>query len=329
MGEDVETLKRRTPLLDYLRQHNWTGHPASRSEFVGLCPLHEESRPSFYVNTRKDVFYCHGCGQGGDLIRFVQLSRGLSFRQSLACLDPEITPEADTTAVLEEAADFYQQQLDHSPDAISYLRRRGVHDLVLLRELGIGYAPGGTLRRYLTARGYSFDVLQRLGLINARGADALYQRIVFPLQQGECIVNLYGRSIGSAFAHRFLPGSKGGLYAWEKVRNCSEVVLVEGLFDYAVLRQAGFFNVTCSLGTHLNDTQLRQLCEGERTVYIAFDVDRNQSGQHAAEQLAHLLITHGISARRVPLPDGHDPNSFFVEGGDAPRFQSLLEAAQP
>ena len=329
MGEDVETLKRRTPLLDYLRQHNWTGHPASRSEFVGLCPLHEESRPSFYVNTRKDVFYCHGCGQGGDLIRFVQLSRGLSFRQSLACLDPEITPEADTTAVLDEAADFYQQQLDHSPDAISYLRRRGVHDLVLLRELGIGYAPGGTLRRYLTAQGYSFDVLQRLGLINARGADALYQRIVFPLQQGECIVNLYGRSIGSAFAHRFLPGSKGGLYAWEKVRNCSEVVLVEGLFDYAVLRQAGFFNVTCSLGTHLNDTQLRQLCEGERTVYIAFDVDRNQSGQHAAEQLAHLLITHGISARRVPLPDGHDPNSFFVEGGDAPRFQSLLEAAQP
>ena len=329
MGEDVETLKRRTPLLDYLRQHNWTGHPASRSEFVGLCPLHEESRPSFYVNTRKDVFYCHGCGQGGDLIRFVQLSRGLSFRQSLACLDPEITPEADTTAVLDEAADFYQQQLDHSPDAISYLRRRGVHDLVLLRELGIGYAPGGTLRRYLTAQGHSFDVLQRFGLINARGADALYQRIVFPLQQGECIVNLYGRSIGSAFAHRFLPGSKGGLYAWEKVRNCSEVVLVEGLFDYAVLRQAGFFNVTCSLGTHLNDTQLRQLCEGERTVYIAFDVDRNQSGQHAAEQLAHLLITHGISARRVPLPDGHDPNSFFVEGGDAPQFQSLLEAAQP
>jgi DNA primase len=320
VGEDVETLKRRTPLLDYLRQHNWTGHPASRSEFVGLCPLHEESQPSFYVNTRKNVFYCHGCGQGGDLIRFVQLSRGLSFRQSLACLDPEITPEADTTAVLDEAADFYQQQLDHSPDAISYLRRRGVHDLVLLRELGIGYAPGGTLRRYLTAQGYSFDVLQRLGLINARGADALYQRIVFPLQQGERIVNLYGRSIGSAFAHRFLPGSKGGLYAWEKVRNCSKVILVEGLFDYAVLRQ---------LGTHLNDTQFGQLCEGQRTVYVTFDVDQNQSGQQAAEQLAQRLVVHGISARRVLLPEGHDPNSFFVQGGNAHQFQTLLEAAQP
>jgi DNA primase len=328
VGEDVETLKRRLPLLEYLRQRNWTGHPASRSEFVGLCPLHEETRPSFYVNTRKDVFYCHGCGQGGDLIRFVQLSRGLSFRQSLASLDPEIAPEADTTAVLEEAAEFYQQQLDRCPEALDYLHRRGVHDPALFRELGIGYAPGGALRRYLTAQGYSFDVLQRLGLINARGADALYQRIVFPLRQDERVVNLYGRSIGSAFAHRFLPGSKGVLYAWEKVHSCSEVILVEGLFDYISVRQAGFSNATCSLGTHLNDTQFRQLCEGERTVYVAFDVDRNQSGQQAAEQLAQRLVVHGISARRVLLPEGHDPNSFFVQGGKAHQFQSLLEAAQ-
>ena len=323
-------LKRRTPLLDYLRQHNWTGRPAGRSEYVGLCPLHEESRPSFYVNTRKNVFYCHGCGQGGDLIRFVQLSRGLSFRQSLASLDPEISPEADCSAVLEQAAAFYQQQLDHCPEAMRYLHRRGVHDPALIRELGIGYAPGGTLRRYLTAQGYSFDLLRRLGLINAQGADALYQRIVFPLRQDEHIVNLYGRSIGSAFAHRFLPGGKGGLYAWEKVRNCSEVILVEGLFDYAAVRQAGFSNVTCSLGTHLNDTQFRQLCEGQRTVYLTFDVDQNQSGQQAAEATgSSAWSAHGISARRVLLPEGHDPNSFFVEGGDAHRFQSLLEAAQP
>ncbi|HEY6372169.1 MAG TPA: CHC2 zinc finger domain-containing protein [Candidatus Sulfotelmatobacter sp.] len=85
MGEDVKKLKQHLPLLDYLRQQNWTGQPAGRSsEFVGLCPLHAENRPSFYVNARKNLFYCHGCGQGGDLIRFVQLSRNLSFRQSLA-----------------------------------------------------------------------------------------------------------------------------------------------------------------------------------------------------------------------------------------------------
>ena len=329
MGEDVETLKRRLPLLDYLRRHNWASRPAGRFELVGLCPLHEETRPSFYVNTRKDVFYCHGCGQGGDLLRFVQLSRRVSFRQSLACLDPQISSETDSTAVLELAAVFYQQQLDNYPEALSYLNKRGLQDRTLIKELEIGYAPGGSLRRHLTAQGYSFDLLRRVGLINVQGVDALYQRIVFPLRQSQHIVNIYGRSIGSAFAHRFLPGTKGGLYAWEEVRQCQEVILVEGLFDYAVLRQAGFHNVTCSLGTHLNADPFRQLCQGPRTVYLTFDVDDNRSGQQAAEQLAHRLGTHGITAHRVLLPEGHDPNSFFVEGGDGLQFQSLLEAAQP
>ena len=146
---------------------------------------------------------------------------------------------------------------------------------------------------------------------------------------GEHVGNLYGRSIGAAFAHRFLPGSKGGLYAWEKVRHCPEVILVEGLFDYAALRQAGFHNVTCSLGTHLNGGQFRQLCNGPRTVYLTFDVDANQSGQLAANQLAHRLGAHGITARRILLPEGQDPNSFFVQGGDARQFQSLVEASQP
>jgi DNA primase len=329
VGEDVEVLKRRMPLLDYLRQHNWAGHPASRSEFVGLCPLHEETRPSFYVNARKDVFYCHGCGQGGDLIRFVQLSRHLSFSQSLACLTPQNISSDYSATVLTQAAAFYQQQLDHYPEALSYLNQRGLVDPILIKELEIGYAPGGCLRRHLTAQGYSFDLLRQVGLLNVNGSDAFYQRIVFPLRQNEQIVNLYGRSIGAAFAHRFLPGNKGGLYAWEKVRHYPAVILVEGLFDYAALRQAGFHNVTCSLGTHLNADQLLQLCDGARTVYLTFDVDANQSGQQAASQLAHRLHSKGVASRRVMLPEGHDPNSFFVQGGDAREFQSLLEAAQP
>jgi DNA primase len=156
--------------------------------------------------------------------------------------------------------------------------------------------------------------LREAGLINAQGADALYQRIVFPLHQDPHVVNLYGRSIVTAFAHRFLPGGKGGLYRWEQVQRCSDVILVEGLFDYTALRQAGFSKVTCSLGTHLNAHQFGQLCDGSRMVYIAFDDDANQSGRHAAQQLAHRLAANGISARRVLLPERHDPNSFFVGG---------------
>ena len=330
MGEDVEKLKQRLPLLDYLRQQKWTGRPAGYgSEFVGLCPLHEETRPSFYVNARKNLFYCHGCGQGGDLLRFVQLSRHLSFRESFAYLEQLSAPAADAATVLEQAATFYQNQLDRYPEARDYLQQRGLHNLATIQELRIGYAPGGSLRRHLTAQGYSFDLLRRLGLLNAQGRDAFYQRVVFPCCQGGRVINLYGRSITAAFAHRFLHGSKGGLYAWDQVQQCNEVILVEGLFDYAVLWQAGFRHITCSLGTHLNACQFQQLCDRPRTVYLAFDADANGSGQQASQQLALRLRAQGLSPRRVLLPDGHDPNSFFVHGGDRGQFQSLLEAALP
>jgi DNA primase len=327
MGEDLEKLKQRFPLLDYLRQQNWTGRPAGQGpEFVGLCPLHPETRPSFYVNARKDLFYCHGCGQGGDVIRFVELSQHLSFRQSLTYLEEQST-SADPAAVLGLASAFYQRQLDRYPEARRYLERRGVRDPALIRELQIGYAPGGSLRRHLLAQGYSLDLLRRAGLVSSQGHDTLYQRVVFPCCQDSRIVNLYGRSTGTAFAHRFLAGSKGDLVAWESVRQFPGVILVEGMFDLAVLWQAGFRHTTCSLGTHLTPGQFRQLCDRPRTVYLAFDVDTNGSGQQAAQALAYRLRARGIRTRRVLLPPGHDPNSFFVQGGDARQFHSFLEAA--
>jgi DNA primase len=329
MGEDLEQVKQRLSLLEYLRQQNWTGLPVGRSsELVGLCPLHSETRPSFYVNVRKNVFYCHGCGHGGDLIRFVELSRHLSFRQTLTYLGQQKTP-ADPAAVLAQACAFYQRQLDCYQEALRYLEQRGLHDRTLIRELQIGYAPGGSLRRHLLAQGYSPDLLRHTGVVNPQGHDALYQRVVFPCSQDNRIVNLYGRSIGIAFAHRFLPGAKGDLVAWETVRQFSSVILVEGMFDLAVLWQAGFRNTTCSLGTHLTPGQFRQLCDHPRTVYLTFDTDANGSGQQAARELAHRLGAQGMTTRRVLLPPGHDPNSFFVQGGDARQFNALLEAAQP
>jgi DNA primase len=105
------------------------------------------------------------------------------------------------------------------------------------------------------------------------------------------------------------------------------VILVEGLFDYAALWEAGFHNVTCSLGTHLNARQFRQLCDGPRTVYVTFDADGNDSGQQAAHCLTRSLREQCITARLVSLPESHDPNSFFVAGGSAQEFQHLLDRA--
>ena len=125
-----------------------------------------------------------------------------------------------------------------------------------------------------------------------------------------------------------MPGGKGGLYSWDQARLYPKVILVEGLFDYAALWQAGFHNVTCSMGTNLNARQFRQLCDGPRTIYLAFDADRNGSGQLAAQSLVRRLAKQAVNVRTVALPDDHDPDSFFVQGGDARQFQSLLEVAQ-
>jgi DNA primase len=190
----------------------------------------------------------------------------------------------------------------------------------------IGYAPGGCLRASLTEKGYPVAIARDAGLVDAAGHDSFRQRIVFPLEG-----NLYGRSIlpSSACPHRFLPGSKGGLYGWDHVKACSEVILVEGLFDYAALWQAGFHNVTCSLGTHLNTRQFQQLCSNDRTIWLAFDADSNGSGPEAARRLAAQFKGADTTALIVTLPDGHDPNSFFAQGGDADQFHGLLEASRP
>ncbi len=329
MGMDLERLKQRISLLEYLQHHNWTARPAGASqEFVGLCPLHRETRPSFYVNARKNLFYCHGCGRGGDLIRFVQLFLDLPFRQSVAHLEQRLA-STSISHLLDQTTTFYQLQLHRHPEAARYLEHRGLREPALIQELGIGYAPGGNLRHHLAALGYPFDLLLRTGLIDSHGRDAFCRRVIFPCRERAQIVNLYGRSIGTAFPHRLLPRSKGGLFAWESVGSFSTVILVEGLFDLAVLWQAGFRNTTCAIGAQLTPAQLALFTDQPgRSVYIAFDQDDNQAGQKASHQLAQRLQAGGIRVHIVQLPHGHDPSSYFVAGASAADFTTRLQEAR-
>jgi DNA primase len=320
--QSLDELKQQIPLLGYLQAHDWhPARPLSRGRWMGLCPLHEDHKPSFLVDSSKSLFYCYGCGRGGDVIRFAELYHQVKFPQALALLQQW----RGLAPLLHEAASFYRMQLHRHGEAVAYLRQRGVRSPELIEHMRIGYAPGGCLRGWLTRLGHPLPALRQAGLVTSAGYDAYLHRIVFPLE-----ANLYGRSIStSAPPHRFLPGAKGGLYSWEQAQSYPEVIVVEGLFDYAVLWEAGFRNVTCSLGTHLNALQFQQLCDAPRTVYLAFDSDGNHSGQNAAQWMSRRLRTRGVAALRVALPDGQDPNSFFVEGGDAHQFQRLLEAARP
>jgi DNA primase len=319
----LDELKQQIPLLEYLQAHDWQqAKPIGFGRLLGLCPLHADHKPSFLVDPHKNLFYCYGCRRGGDVIRFAELYHQVKFPQAVALLHQW----RGLPPLLHEAAGFYRMQLHRHAEAVAYLYQRGVRAPELIEHMRIGYAPGGCLRAWLMQLGYPLQTLCEAGLVTASGYDAYTHRVVFPLDG-----NLYGRSLSAAAPpHRFLPGAKGGLYSWEQVRQCPEVILVEGLFDYAVLWQAGFHNVTCSLGTGLNATQFHQLCDGaSRAVYLAFDTDHNGSGQRAARQLAQRLWAHRVEAFLVDLPNGHDPNSFFVNGGgDAPQFQALLNRAR-
>ncbi len=317
----LDDLKRQIPLLEYLQAHDWQQtRSIGFGRLLGLCPLHADHKPSFLVDPHKNLFYCYGCRRGGDVIRFAELYHQVQFPEAVALL----RQWRGLPPLLHEAVGFYRMQLHRHADAVTYLYQRGVRSPEVIEHMRIGYAPGGCLRGWLTQMGYPLQILRQAGLVTASGYDTYRHRVVFPLEG-----NLYGRSLSAAAPpHRFLPGVKGGLYSWDQARVYPEVILVEGLFDYAALWQAGFYNVTCSMGANLNARQFRQLCDGTRTVFLAFDADLNGSGQQAAQSLVCRLTEQGVHVRTVALPDGHDPNSFFVQDGDARQFKSLLEAAR-
>jgi DNA primase len=317
----LDDLKRQIPLLEYLQALDWQQtRSIGFGRVLGLCPLHADHKPSFLVDPHKNLFYCYGCRRGGDVIRFAELYHQVQFPEAVALL----RQWRGLPPLLHEAVGFYRMQLHRHADAVTYLYQRGVRSPEVIEHMRIGYAPGGCLRGWLTQMGYPLQILRQAGLVTASGYDTYRHRVVFPLEG-----NLYGRSLSAAAPpHRFLPGVKGGLYSWDQARVYPEVILVEGLFDYAALWQAGFYNVTCSMGANLNARQFRQLCDGTRTVFLAFDADLNGSGQQAAQSLVCRLTEQGVHVRTVALPDGHDPNSFFVQDGDARQFKSLLEAAR-
>jgi DNA primase len=309
----------RLSLLEYLQQHGWKPvRDHGREEIAGLCPLHEETRPSFYVNRRKQVFYCHGCGRGGGLARLIHLLGNL----------PEPVTEPAPEQLLEHTYHFYQRQLERFGEASAYLAQRGLHDRALIQRMRIGYAPGASLRGYLERLGHRRQALLQSGLIDARGRDAFFRCLTFPLAEAG---NLYGRSLANDICrHRFLPGSKGGLYGWAESLAFPRVIVVEGLFDVAALWQAGFPHTVAALGAHLNPLQLTQLGQmDERLIYICFDADRQGSGQRAARRLSVQLRHAGVEALRVELPCGHDPASWFAAGAAPADFRRRLERARP
>ena len=136
----LDDLKQQIPLMGYLQAHDWhPARPLSRGRWMGLCPLHQEHQPSFLVDADKHLFYCYGCGRGGDVIRFAELYHGVNFSQALTLL----LQWRGAQPLLQETARFYQLQLHRHGEAVEYLHQRGVRSHQLIEQMRIGYAPGG------------------------------------------------------------------------------------------------------------------------------------------------------------------------------------------
>ena len=283
----------------------------------GVCPFHDEAEASFTVYADTEKFYCFGCGEGGDVLDFIQRVEGLTLPEAIRRLDgsPGLAPGAvrrpaatrrpsaavvppRDPALLTAAVRFYAGQLRRSHAAREYLASRGVGLEAALR-LGLGYAPGSGLREALESSGFTAGRLRDSGLFMERGSERFAGMAVVPEVAGGLVRWLAGRAIGPDAAPRFqsLPGPKPVLGLGRLGPAPSWAVLAEGLFDWLALARWGL-PACAALGTQSVEKAAASL-RGCPRVFLAFD--RDDAGREAAERLEGLL---GRRAAAVSLPEG-------------------------
>jgi DNA primase len=324
------------------------------SQLTGRCPFHEERTPSFSVDPVKGLYYCFGCGKGGDLFSFVRETQGLDFagavewlaerfgvqleyEQSAPGEDARRTRRKRLYELLDQAATFYERLLWDSPSgsfARDYLAGRGLHDEIC-HAFRLGFAPeGGLLTRKAREKGFTAAELADASL-SGRGGDYFQRRLLFPLADAR------GRVVGfqarRLHADDPLPGkyvntreselfTKGAVvYGLDKSREAiakeDRACVVEGNTDVIALRQAGFKPVVACMGTALTDAQLRELGRLTKRLWLAFDGDA--AGATATLRGMEAAVAQGFDVNVVALPPGLDP------ADDPSGFEPRLATAKP
>jgi DNA primase len=326
----------------------------SGARWTGLCPFHDEKTPSFSVNPADKLFYCFGCGKGGDVISFVRETEQLDFAQAVEWLAEryrvtleyeESSPEQDAArgqrerllSLLEQATAFYERWLWESPRgeaARAYLAGRGLEEEVC-REYRLGLAPGGaTLARKAREKGFTGAELSAAGLVNRRGNDYFNGRLLFPLADARGRVRgfqarrlreddpLRAKYVNSSEGELFRKGDL--LYGLDRARSAiakqERAVVVEGNTDVLALRQTGLEPVVASMGTALTERQLKELSRLTHRAWLCFDGDA--AGEAATLRGMELAAAQGFDVRVVTLPPGRDPADLAGE------FAELLARAE-
>ena len=351
--ESVEAVKAAADIVEVVGARTQLRKAGAR--YVGRCPFHEERTPSFSVNPTEKLFYCFGCGKGGDLISFVEETENLDFsgavewlaeRFRVALEYEEVSPRADADRrrrerlfkLLDQAASFYERYLWEAAvgeDARRYLDSRGLTPETC-RAFRLGLAPGGgTLAEKAAGQGFTSAELAAAGLVNRRGLDYFPAgRLVFPLADAR------GRVVGfgarrlredDPLEAKYVNSPEGELFrkghvvyglhlARGAIAKEGRAVVVEGYTDVLALRQAGIEPVVASMGTALTERQLQELGRHARRVYLCFDADA--AGEAATLRGMDLAAGQGLEVKVVALEPGLDP------ADAAAGFAARLERAE-
>jgi len=331
MSDTTQLIKDRLEVADFLKQYLEL-KPAGKN-YKALCPFHKEKTPSFMVSPERQSWHCFGCSQGGDVIKFLMLYENLEFYDALKILAEKTGVEIKSSGnrdfkarnslyeILNEAKDFYKNNLWQSRQVLDYVKERGLNEETV-KEFELGSAPDGSdiLVRHLLKKGYSIRDIDQVGLAfkTERGTywDRFRARLMFPIH------NHFGKTV--AFTGRIFPGNENPnvgkyvnspetplfqkskiLYGFHKTKNdirqTGLAVLVEGQMDFLMLWQDGVKNAVATSGTALTQEHLKVLRRLTDELVLSFDAD--EAGQAATERMIDLAGANDFSVKLLIIPE--------------------------
>ena len=328
------------------------------SNYFGLCPFHNEKSPSFSVSPGKQMYYCFGCGAGGNVITFLMEYENQTFPEAVRTLAQRAgiaLPEADDSKearqadsrraklleINKEAAKYFYYQLrtERGSVGMEYLRKRELSDETM-NHFGLGYANkySNDLIQYLKSKGYSEDLIRDAGLCNVDEKHGMYDkfwnRVMFPIQDiNHRVIGFGGRVMGDG-KPKYLNSPETEIF--DKSRNLyglnfartsrkGNVILCEGYMDVIAMHHAGFTQAVASLGTAFTSGQASLLRRYANEILLSYDSDG--AGVNAALRAIGILKEAGMTGRVINLEPYKDPDEFIKTlGGE--EFQKRLDHAE-
>jgi DNA primase len=350
--QSIEEVRERADIVEVASE--FTALRRQGNSFTGLCPFHQENTPSFSVSPEKGLYYCFGCGAGGDAIKMISQLKNFSFAETISFLADkfgiELEYEEQTAGevrdlerrrrayrALAAAAAYYHKCLKEArvaEPARAYLRERGF-SRETIEEFRLGYAPPGGFVRVARRLGMEREVLEDAGLLSSRGRDRFYERITFPISDYRGRVMGFGaRAMGEA-KPKYLNSpetrifnKRNLLYGFpqvaEPIRRTGAALVVEGYTDVLMLYQCGIRNAVATLGTAITENHLRRLSSYAENIYLLFDPD--EAGEKAIQRAAAEAAKMKLDLRVLRLEE--DPADWLLRH-PAEEFRELLGRASP